>query len=199
MDARRIEEFRRKLQAGTPVRVVNGQVRLDGAPGTKSPASANGGTPAGGAASDAPAPVPEGVVVKPHEWGAEMLYATPAGEKRALTEQLLLSREYPDFMLDIDDDGVLFAHGRIGPTDTLRHAYQVLLEVPPGYGQGVMPRAYLLQPQLRTGAPHVFSDGSLCLDHSGAFTAKSTLVTFLSWVAVWLVLYEGWLENGRGW
>lgn len=42
-----------------------------------------------------------------------------------------------------------------------------------------------------------YNDGSLCVDHSGAFTPRSTLITFLAWVSVWLVLYEGWLETGR--
>ena len=67
------------------------------------------------------------------------LYETATGEKRALVEQNLLNRTYPAFELNVDDDGVPFAHGMIGPTDTLRARYHVLIEIPPGYGEGVMP------------------------------------------------------------
>jgi hypothetical protein len=130
---------------------------------------------------------------------AEPFYLEPAGEARALKEQAFLASEYPSFAMDVDDDGTPYAHGVIGPSGHLRHGYHVLIELPPGYGHGVMPRAYVLHPELRAGAPHHFSDGGLCLDHSGAFTKKSTIVTFLAWVTVWLHLYEDWLETGRAW
>ncbi len=174
MTPQRIEEFRRRLREGRPVRVVGGQV-IDGADG-KPLAVASRQSPDGAA---------EGVYVKPHDWGAAPFYGTPDGEKRALKEQALLDREYPGFALDVDDDGTAFAVGGIGPTSTLRGRYQVLVELPPGYGEGVLPRAYLLDPAVRAGAPHVYNDGSLCVDHSGAFTRRSTLITFLAWVAVW--------------
>ena len=130
---------------------------------------------------------------------ADPFYLEPEGELRAFTEQALLGAEYPKFTMDVDDDGTPFAHGWIGPTGHLRGAYHGLILLPPGYGNGVLPRAYVLEPALRQGAPHQYSDGSLCLDHSGAFTKKSTIVTFLAWVTVWLHLYEDWLETGTPW
>lgn len=126
-------------------------------------------------------------------------YDSRAGQARALKEQALLASEYPGFMLDVDDDGTPFAHGWIGPSDTLVGSYHVLLVLPPGYGRGAMPSAHVLEPRLAPGAPHQYTDGSLCLDHSGAFTRKSTLLTSLAWVSVWLVLYEGWLSTGTPW
>lgn len=126
-------------------------------------------------------------------------YASAHGQARALQEQALLAADYPGFTLDVDDDGTPFAHGWIGPSDSLRGSYHVLLVLPPGYGQGVMPSVHVLEPALRPGAPHRYLDGSLCLDHSGAFTRKSTLLTILAWVSVWLVLYEGWLTTGEPW
>lgn len=194
MDARRIEEFRRKLREGKQVRVLDGKVVLDGTTG------ASPQTPPGG---QAPRQAPEGVQVKPHEWGApeaqEPFFLRPRGEARALQEQALLAREYPGFEMDVDDDGTPFAHGYIGPTETLRDRYHVLIVIPPGYGHGVPPSAYVLEPPIAKGAPHLFKDGSLCMDHSGAFTHKSTIVTLLAWVSVWLVLYEGWVETGAPW
>lgn len=196
MTPERIEEFRRKLREGRPVRVVNGQVTVDDGRAQAPPQ----GTPQG---SRPPPTLAHGVQVKPHEWGAaaepDQFYGSAGGEARALAEQALLSREYPGFEVDVDSDGTPFAHGIVGPNDTLRDAYHVLLVIPPTYGSGALPLAYVLEPTLRPGAPHRFHDGSLCLDHSGAFTKKSTLVTFLAWVSVWLVLYEDWLETGRIW
>lgn len=192
MTPQRIEEFRRRLREGRPVRVVGGQVMLDGPAGKAASASDTRAAPG---APDQPA----GQAVKPHDWGATPFYDTAAGARRALTEQALLDREYPGFVLDVDDDGTPFAQGTIGPTETLHGSYQVLVELPPGYGEGVLPRAYLLEPRLQAGAPHVYNDGALCVDHSGAFTRRSTILTFLAWVAVWLVLYEGWLETGEAW
>lgn len=193
MNPQRLEEFRRKLREGRPVRVVNGQVTMDDAQQQQQ------------AIVQQPAvPTPRGVQVKPHEWGSaaagpDPFYATVSGEERALKEQALLTVEYPGFELDVDDDGTPYVHGWIGPNPQLKSAYHVLLLIPPGYSRGDMPGAHVLEPTLRPGAPHRFQDGSLCLDHSGAFTRKSTLVTFLAWVSVWLVLYEGWLETGTPW
>lgn len=199
MDPQRIEEFRRKLREGRPAKVVNGQVTMADAAPPKPPAP--GAAPEPGR--------PQGVEVMPHEWGAagapagggtpEQFYATDEGVRRALKEQAVLTREYPGFVIEVDDDGTPYAHGWIGPTATLRGRYHVLLTIPPGYGQGAAPSAFVLEPELRTGAPHLFSNGSLCLDHSAAFTGRATLVTYLAWVSVWLVLYEGWADTGTRW
>ena len=191
MDPKRLEEFRRMLREGRPVRVVDGRVVLaDGPPDTRPP-------------KDAPT---DGVQVKPHEWGAaaapsapEPLPATARGRSRVQAEQALLAREYPGFTLDVDDQGTVYARGAVGPTPTLHTRYELLIVLPPGYGEGVMPQVHVLAPELRTEAPHRFRDGSLCLDHSGAFTARSTLVTCLAWVSVWLVLYEAWADTGAAW
>jgi hypothetical protein len=194
MDRKRIEEFRRKLREGQQVRVVNGQIVMEGG---AQPQSKPGATVA-----SQPTVAPQGVQVKPHEWGASdpsSMLASSDGQARALKEQALLAAEYPEFAMDVHEDGTPYVHGWIGPSEQIRGRYQVLVTLPPGYGRGAMPQAFVLEPPLRKGAPHQFVDGSLCLDHSGAFTARSTLVTFLAWVTIWLALYEGWLETGVTW
>ena len=155
--------------------------------------------------------------VRAHEWSAQEplgagpaaglptgkvppLIATEEGRARALAEQAALAQEYPNFVMDVDtDDGTLYVSGVIGPNEHLEAAYRVLVLFPPGYGRGVMPFAYVEHPPIRQDAPHLYDDGSLCLDHSGAFTERSTVVTLLAWVSVWLVLYEGWLQTGQRW
>ena len=60
MNPQRIEEFRKKLREGRPVRVVNGGiVTVDDATANASPPNAPPPNPA----------EPRGVQVKPHEWG----------------------------------------------------------------------------------------------------------------------------------
>jgi len=129
----------------------------------------------------------------------EQFYADAQGERRALQEQRVLAAHYPAFVMDVDYDGTPYVRGSIGPNASLERQYHLLLLMPPGYGRGVMPIAHVLEPELRPGAPHRYQDGTLCLDHSGAFTNKSTLVTFLAWISVWLVRYEDWLDTGYRW
>lgn len=191
MDAKRLEEFRKKLRKGSSVRVVNGEIIPVDAPDSTEAAPRRG-------RQTGHRPKARGVQVKPHEWGTSFL-TSDAGQRRALKEQALLLQEYPSFEMDVDDDGTLYVHGWVGPNRNIQGRYHVLVLIPPGYGSGVMPSAHVLEPGLQNGAPHTFVDGSLCLDHSGAFTAKSTLVTFMAWVCVWLALYEGWLATGERW
>lgn len=176
------------------MRVVGGQVQFADAPAQQ---TAQGAVPK-------VAPGNAGVAVKPHEWGAaamagEPFYATSVGQARAMQEQALLGRDYPGFAMDVDEDGTPYVHGWLGGSTQLKERYHVLLVIPPGYGYGAMPMAHVLEPRLQTGAPHLFADGSLCLDHSGAFTRKSTLLTLLAWISIWLCLYEGWAETGTEW
>lgn len=76
----------------------------------------------------------------------EPFYANAKGERRALQEQTVLASQYPDFEMDIDDDGIPYVHGWIGPNPSLKGRYHILLLMPPGYGHGVMPIAHVLEP-----------------------------------------------------
>lgn len=89
MDPQRVEEFRRKLREGRPVRVRNGQVLFE----ERRPSVEKGSStkPVASAANESP-PAQQGVVVKPHEWGSEAFYQTESGMARALAEQALLSQ-----------------------------------------------------------------------------------------------------------
>jgi len=192
MTPERLEQFRRKLREGEEVRVVNGHVELVSEPAQ---VQAQPRINAWGQVEPAAPPI----MVKPHEWGSQPFYLEPGGQQRAMQEQDLLRRYFPGFELQVDDDGTPFVHGWIGPNDRLHRRYHVLATLPPGYGRGAMPQVWVLEPALEEDSPHRYSDGSLCLDHSGAFTDRSTVVTFLAWVSVWLVLYEGWMETDEVW
>ena len=126
-------------------------------------------------------------------------YETPKGRQRLFDEQAVLAQHYPGFQLDLLEDGTAFVHGHLGGNGTVRGRYEVVLVLPPTYSNGALPRAFVLSPELPRDAPHLYADGSLCVDHNGAFTARSSAVTMLSWMLVWLVLYEEWRESGKRW
>jgi len=61
------------------------------------------------------------------------------------------------------------------------------------------PRVYVLEPKLIEGAPHVYSDGSLCLFYPKDFSwNKKSLIaeTIIPWTSLWLYFYEIWLKTG---
>lgn len=188
MDPKHLEELRRQLRDGKVFTVKEGHVYLQ---------DETTGVPKSGKPSPSE---PVGVEVKHHRWGNGLAFTwSDAAQRRIFAEKALLDREYPRFQFDLDNAGNPYVHGIIGPTETLKQAYHVLVVLPPDYGTGAMPMAYVLKPDLKPGAPHQYADGHLCLDESGAFTARSTLVTFLAWVSAWLVLAEGWAETGVAW
>jgi hypothetical protein len=72
--------------------------------------------------------------------------------------------------------------------------YTILLS----YTLGHTPRVRVEKPKLKSGAPHLYRDGSLCLYyppdwrwHSGRLLAD----TIIPWAASWLYFYELWLDT----
>ena len=64
---------------------------------------------------------------------------------------------------------------------------------------GAFPRVYVKEPKLAKGAPHLYSDGSLCLFYPKDFSwNKKSLIaeTIVPWTALWLYYYELWLKTG---
>lgn len=64
------------------------------------------------------------------------------------------------------------------------------------------PRVTVLSPPIRTGAPHRYPDGSLCLYyprdrswHEGLYIAD----TIIPWAAMWLYFYELWCDTEIWW
>ena len=121
------------------------------------------------------------------------------GQGRLLEERRLLKAHYPMFEFDVDVNGVLFLIGEVGGVPGLRARYQVLVVLPQGYGAGVMPDAYVVSPEILDGAPHLYENGSLCLDLSVVYRRTTSLVTFLDVVMLWLSQYEHWIATGERW
>lgn len=73
--------------------------------------------------------------------------------------------------------------------------YEVVGVYPPGY-PGSPIRFFVVNFDIPSGCPHLYNDGSLCLDHTGAFEHKSTGATAMAWVIVWLYCLDEWLASG---
>ena len=61
------------------------------------------------------------------------------------------------------------------------------------------PRVYVIEPKLKEGAPHLYSDGSLCLFYPKDFSWRKNLLiaeTIIPWASLWLYFYEIWLKTG---
>jgi hypothetical protein len=64
------------------------------------------------------------------------------------------------------------------------------------------PRVFILFPQLKKGAPHMYPDGSLCLYYPSdkSFNDLTFIAdTIVPWTAEWLYFYEVWLEEDIWW
>lgn len=84
--------------------------------------------------------------------------ATDHGILRARKEQALLDQFFPGFEIDIDNEGAPYANGWLGPSELMRGRYRVYIQIPPTYGRGTMPNVYIVDPDIREGAPHLFND-----------------------------------------
>lgn len=62
------------------------------------------------------------------------------------------------------------------------------------------PKVHILRPCISTDAPHVYTEGHLCLYHPrewGWVPTKFIASTIIPWTAEWLWFYEAWLLTGK--
>lgn len=71
--------------------------------------------------------------------------------------------------------------------------------------EGTFPKGYpyspvcvkVIEPKLKSGVPHRYCDGRLCL-HSGCDVGpETTAKIILDWTVQWLLTYEKWLDGER--
>lgn len=112
------------------------------------------------------------------------------------TQQLIeLRRAFPGGRVSLGP-GRLEWEGVVQPTPASR-SYRIRLS----YSQGLLPKVRVLDDlSARPGEslPHVFRDGTLCLNEAhdwdgGMFLARTTL----PWACEWLANYEIWLATGK--
>lgn len=63
-----------------------------------------------------------------------------------------------------------------------------------------LPKVWVLSPDLKPRAPHLYKDRSLCLywPQDGSWTPECILAdTIVPWTAFWLYYYEIWLDTNK--
>ncbi len=102
---------------------------------------------------------------------------------------------FPSFAPTFTRRGGIAWNGTLQPTEE-SPAYRVAIYHEPDRS----PKVRVTDPLLRPGAPHLYSDGSLCLywREDWHWAPHATLAeTIIPWTALWLYYYEIWLITGE--
>ena len=108
-------------------------------------------------------------------------------------QTLHIARRFPTFTF-VREGGEAVWRGTFQPRQS-SPLYRVAVRKRPGRA----PRVNVMWPQLDPLAPHVYSDGRLCLYWPEEWVwRESELIaeTILPWTALWLYYYELWLDSG---
>lgn len=85
--------------------------------------------------------------------------------------------------------------GSLQPRDC-SPSYRVRIQ----YRIGGVPRVHVTRPSLKPNAPHLYSDGTLCLYWPREWRwhgAELIAETIIPWTALWLLYYELWLDTDK--
>jgi hypothetical protein len=86
--------------------------------------------------------------------------------------------------------------GSVRPTPQT-HDYQLQISLAPGESPSTRVLFPALQPDDQGRLPHVFEDGSLCLNRRGEWRSVMLLTdSVLPWACEWLTFYELWRATG---
>lgn len=119
-------------------------------------------------------------------------------EKHALrlkAEAVIMDDRFPQFVLkkrrrELFWEGILETN--------FGTFYLVNIIYPPNYPYQ-RPGFRIIEPKLRSGCPHRFLDGSLCVFPDKWDHKKCTAPAGVPLMASWLAMYEIWLRTGERW
>lgn len=123
----------------------------------------------------------------------------PTARGRAINvamQHLHIARRFPGFMR-VGLRGATEWRGSFQPRET-SPVYTVAVRI--SHGVGAVPQVRVRSPALMRNAPHLYSDGTLCLYWPQEWRWRyDTLLaeTILPWTALWLYYYELWLDCGE--
>lgn len=123
-----------------------------------------------------------------------MWYRQDRWRNRLLAEQELMRSRFPNFSLLQTAGGELRWIGVLEPVPD--REFVVSVRYPSTYPYAP-PRFFVEEPPLRPGAPHVYSDNSLCVYKQQWNPMTGTAASCVPLVAAWLVGYLNWTENGQ--
>lgn len=105
----------------------------------------------------------------------------------------IMRRFFPGFKCQGSCGRYVF-RGYLQPCEN-SEVYQIAIH----YQRGTVPRVFVTSPQLNEEAPHLFSDGALCLFHPLLFRwHEGHLIAsrIVPLTAAWLLFYETWKKLG---
>ncbi len=110
-------------------------------------------------------------------------------------QALALKSVYPDSSVRIGPNRLVW-RGRLKPS-ALSREYTIEISLRVGQNPVVNVVHPPLEPNARGLLPHIWDDGSLCLNTAKQWSAKMHLVdTTLPWASEWLLHYEMWKGTG---
>ena len=110
-------------------------------------------------------------------------------------QALALRSVFPDGSVRLEPNS-LYWRGQLKPS-ALSREYTVSVSLEVGKNPVVTVEHPLLEPDAEGLLPHIWDDGSLCLNKAGQWSQKMLLVdTTLPWASEWLLQYELWKGTG---
>ena len=110
-------------------------------------------------------------------------------------QALGLRSVYPDGSVWLGPNSLVW-RGRLKPSELSRE-YIIEISLKVGHNPVVNVVDPPLEPNAQGVLPHIWDDGSLCLNRPGQWTSRMHLVdTILPWASEWLLYYEIWKGTG---
>lgn len=123
-----------------------------------------------------------------------MWYADSKWQGRMLAERQIMESRFPHFRLVRTDLGALQWVGVLRPIEDAE--FVTVVQYPDRYPYSA-PKLFVVDPPLRTDAPHVYHDGSVCI-HKRQWDAEcGTAASCVPLLASWLVAYVNWIRTGE--
>lgn len=123
-----------------------------------------------------------------------MWYLQHRWRSRLVAEAAVMGDRFPGFRLRVDGSASLFWVGVLTPlSDT---EFVVAVVYPADYPYRA-PSLWILEPDLTSGVPHMYPDGSICIHANNWDPERGTAVSCVTLIAGWLVAYVNWQRTGE--
>ena len=124
-----------------------------------------------------------------------MWYREERWRARLALEDALMRERFPQFILTRSVAGALVWRGILEPVPG--SAFEVTVTAPANY-PNVPPVLHVVNPRLRTDAPHMYRDSlDLCIHKKNWIPLRGTVASIVPLASAWLVAYLNWEQTGE--
>lgn len=120
-------------------------------------------------------------------------YENPRWRERLAIEQKVMRSRFPQLVLRRSRRGNLYWDGIVLPVPS--YSFRIRVSYPPKYPYDE-PRVFVVDPELRDNAPHVYPEGHICV-HPQWDPHRGLAASSVALAAGWLLLYVHWLKTGE--